>query len=152
MTEKDEVSFEVVTDAEVPDRADVNETQMHDAVKSAVDRAEARKQEMKDRGIAGAERKGTLAPEMPKALFSIVAGFIDCQKFNLDDTQAKIYADSLNVLFPVEGKIVAVLNLLIITAGKCVTCYDAIKRKFAGAPKDELIPAEQKKDLPEQLQ
>ena len=83
-----------------------------------------------------------LTKDTPKAIFRLCAGFIDCPRFNLSDEEAEIYARSLNILFPIEGKLIAVCNILLITVGKILLCIDAIKAKFG---KKEQPPGETEK-------
>ena len=133
MADQDTASFEHLGDIPIPEKPDMQRQAMKTQVEHKLMKEDVEKEVRQETG-AVPEKKGTLSPDMPKALFSIAAGFVECPKMNLDEDQAKIYADSLNVLFPVEGKIVALLNIIIITAGKVVTCWDAIKKKFAPAP------------------
>ena len=142
MPEPDQASFEDLGDIEIPTREDPKVAKVTAQVEEKIQAEQIEKQVRQETGTEK-EKKGTLAPEFPKAMFSIVAGFIDCPKFNLDDMQAKIYADSINILFPVEGKAVALLNIIVITLGKIVTCFDAIKKKF-GKPEEPVFAKESK--------
>jgi len=154
MTDTDEVSFEVVTAAEVPPRADVNQEQMEDQVRVSVDRAQLRKEEMKDRGMTGPAATGAEIPaDLPKMFFKIGSKVISCEKFCMDDEEARTFAKHLTILTGgVNSRLFSAVMIIIIIAGKCLECFDAIKRKFQGDVKDELKPEEKpRKDLPEPL-
>lgn len=150
----DDVSFEVVTDADVPARADIKEEQMHEGIVNSVDRAELRKQEMKDRGMTGPAAAGADIPaDLPKMMFKIGSKVISCEKFSLDDDEARTFAKHLTILTGgVNSKIFSAIIVIVIIAGKCIECMDAIRRKFSGDVPDKLKPEDKPdKNLPELL-
>ena len=127
------IAFTPIPDADVSDKLDAETEHMRKQAENSVNRSIMRKEIEAEKGVAP-EKRGTLTKDTPKAMFRLGAGFIGCDKFNLSDDEATIYANSLNVLFPVEGKIIAVCNIILITLGKVLTCMDAIKKKFAKEP------------------
>jgi hypothetical protein len=94
------------------------------------------------------EKKGNLTKDVPQMVFRIAASVIGCKKFELDDDEASTIAANLNILIPIEGKIAALVVILMITLNKVYICLDAIKLKFGTKPIDE-PPTKEK--LPEQL-
>jgi hypothetical protein len=93
------------------------------------------------------EKKGTMTKDVPQMVFRIAASVIGCKKFELDDEEASTIAANLNILIPIEGKIAALVVIVMITLNKVYICLDAIKLKFGTKPVEEAAP----KDLPPQL-
>lgn len=149
--EKDTISFEDTGEiANVPVKDDVETSKI---VADETQKIKGEKVRDAVRVRLGEEPKkqepvGTLTKDVPQLCFRIVGGFIGCKKFELDDAEAQTYATHLNILFPVSGKMISVVVLVMITLNKVYVCMDALKLKFGHKPAEE---EEKQPDLPEQL-
>ena len=131
----DEISFEVVAGPnQVGDRADPQQAAMQNSVARSLDRQAAMDAEKERRGIPTKEQKTQAAeipPDVPKALFRIGAKIVECDKFKLDDEDARTFAKHLTILTGgVNSKIFSAIVILLIIFSKIAECFDAIKRKF----------------------
>lgn len=145
----EEIKFEHKGNIEIPDKGDVKTEKIVSDVEKKIAREQIEGAVRQDTGTAP-DKKGTLTKDVPQAAFRILAGVIDCPKFQLTDDEAASFAANLNILIPVEGKIAALLVLILITLNKVWTCMDAIKMKFGQRGSLE-EPQIKKKDLPEQI-
>jgi hypothetical protein len=144
----EDVSFEHKKDIPIPEKGDIRTEKMiadaekkvkKDAITGAVEEKE---------GVAK-EKVGTLTHDVPQMGFRVIAGVIDCKKFELSEDEARIFAHHLNILLPLEGKVVSVFVILMIVLNKVYICMDAIKRL---QNKGALEPQQPKQaELPEQL-
>lgn len=145
MTE--DISFEHKKDVAIPEKGDIRTEKMvadaerkvqKDQIKGAVEEKE---------GVAK-EKVGTLTHDVPQMGFRVIAGVIDCKRFELSEDEARIFAHHLNILLPLEGKVVSVFVLLMIVLNKVYICMDAIKRMQNKGSIDETKKAA---DLPPQM-
>jgi hypothetical protein len=150
MTEKDtEFGFEVTKEMPVADRGDIKTEKM---IQKSTDTVMKEKIDSAVRGDLGAEkpRKGGMTKDVPQMVFRVAGSLIGCKKFELSDEEADQMATHLNILIPVEGKMVSVVFILLITLNKVYGCLDQIKAKFGAVP-DDLQAGQQKPNLPEQM-
>ena len=144
----DEIAFKDLGNIEIPDKGDVKTEKIVAEVERKIAREQIEGVVRQDTGTEP-EKKGTLTKDVPQAAFRIMAGIIDCQKFMLTDDEAAAFAANLNILIPVEGKIAALMVLILITLNKVWICMDAIKLKFGRRGSLEEIPKKEK--LPEPI-
>ena len=142
--EKDTAGFEHTGDInDIPVKGDVKTSRI---IADETDKIGAEKIRDAVRTAAGETPKGkkepvgTLTKDAPQMVFRVVGGFIGCKKFELDDKDAEIYATHLNILFPVSGKLVSLIVLVMITLNKVYICMDAIQAKFG--KKDDVLKQE----------
>jgi hypothetical protein len=76
------------------------------------------------------EENEEIPPEVPKLIFMVGGNVIDCKKFELTDTEAKIMANALSILLPkLNSKIYAVIVIVSITGYKISACKEAVQNK-----------------------
>lgn len=129
----DEISFEHKPDIKVPDKGDVRQERVIESIEKKMNREQTEAELRGEAGEEPKEKKGSLTKDVPQMIFRICGGFIDCKKFELTDDEAQIMATHLNILLPLEGKIVSVVVILMIVLNKVYQCMDAIKNR--GKPK-----------------
>jgi hypothetical protein len=145
----DEIGFEDKGSIVIPEKGDVREEKIISDVSKGIQRDQIKTKLTEESGTAP-EKKGTLTKDVPQVLFKMGAKFIDCPKFELDDQEAQTMATHLNILIPLEGKMVSLVVILMIVVNKMYVCMDAIKRK---ANKGALEEKEEKpaEKLPEAI-
>ena len=145
----EEIKFEHKGNIEIPDKGDIKTEKIVADVEQKINREKIEGAVRQDTGTAP-EKKGTLTKDVPQAAFRIIAGVIDCPKFMLTDDEAASFAANLNILIPLEGKLAALMVLILITLNKVWTCLDAIKLKFGRRGSLDEMPVKKEK-LSEQL-
>ena len=150
-TEKEtEFGFEDTGKKDVADKGDIKTEALTDKVKTGLKKQEIKTDLQSDAGT-GPAPTGTMTKDVPQMIFRIGASLIGCPKFELTEKEAEDVATHLNILIPMQGKIVSVVFILLIVLNKVYTCMDAIKAKL-GTNNDQIpdgtkAPA----DLPEQI-
>ena len=134
------IKFKDLGKIEVPEKSDVKEAKITSDVEQKIQR-EGIEQKVREETGTLPEKKGSLTKDVPQLIFRLCASGIDCKKFELSDDEAEIFAKNLNVLIPLDGKIAALVVLIMITVNKVLLCMDAIKAKFGTKEIDAGIPA-----------
>jgi len=144
----EEIKFEHKGNIAIPEKGDpVTEKMIQDINKKIV--KEGLEGEIRE--ATGTEKesskKGNITKDVPQVVFRIIAAQIPCKKFELDDSEAETIAANLNILLPVDGKIAALIIIVLIVLNKVYVCLDAINARKGK------LPADEKKDvtLPEQI-
>jgi len=150
--EKDTPSFEHTGDIkDVPKKDDVKTSKV---IADEMDKINKEKTVDAVRVSMGEEPKkaevvGTMTKDVPQLIFKLAAGFIDCKRFELDDSEAQTMVTHLNVLLPLSGKAASIVIILMITLNKVLMCIDSIRAKMGAAPAE--AAGEKRTDLPEPL-
>jgi len=145
----DNIEFKDLGKIAIPDKGDIKTERIVADVEKKIAKEQIEGAVREDTGTAP-EKKGQLTKDVPQMAFRVIASVIECKKFELDDTEAQTVAANLNILLPLDGKIVAVFVILLIVLNKVYVCMDAIKAK---ATKPGNLEPEQPKraDLPPQI-
>ena len=143
-----EIEFKDLGKIPIPDKGDVKTEKMTAEIEKKITKEQLEGQIREDTGTAP-EKKGTLTKDVPQMAFRIIGGFIDCKRFELSEDEAQIFATHLNILLPLEGKVISLFIILMIVLNKVYLCLDKIK---AMQNKGGLEPEQPKRvDLPEPL-
>jgi len=143
----DEIGFEDKGTIQIPEKGDVREEKIISDVSKGIQRDQIKTKLTEESGTAP-EKKGTLTKDVPQVLFKMGARLIECPKFELDDQEAQTMATHLNILIPLEGKMVSLVVILMIVVNKVYVCMDAIKKKANKGALEEEKPADK---LPEAI-
>jgi hypothetical protein len=135
---------------QVPEKEDIIEGGVRAGIsrKLLKERVEGELRAEEGQDVGGATKKGGMTKDTPQVIFRLIGKVIQCPKFELDDQDATLMATNLNILLPLDGKIAALVIVIMITVNKVVICFDAIARLFAKKPPADL-PTLQDKDKKE---
>ena len=143
-----DIKFEDKGKIPIPDKGDINQEKMISQVEKKIEREQIEQGVRKDTGTEP-EKKGSLTYDVPQMAFRVIAGVIDCKRFELSDEEARIMATHINILLPLEGKIISIFVILMIVLNKTYACMDAIKRLQTRGSVE--APPVKQADLPEPL-
>ena len=149
----EEIGFIDVGKSDVADKGNVVEEKMRADITKKIQKEGIETEVRQETGTEKTAASGSFTKDVPQLMFRIIADVIECPKFRLDDSEAATFAQHLNILLPLDGKIASLVVILMITLNKVFACLDAIKKKFGGSVADR--PDELKKPegekLPEQM-
>ena len=130
----DEIGFERIDDKIVPNTFQDSDTQKMrtDAMKK-LEKNQVEQQVRAEAGLTEIPKTPESIPkELPKVVFQVGAKIIGCDKFQLTDDEAKMFAKHLSIIIgPVTTKIYSVIIILIVTISKVSDCTGKIKSKFS---------------------
>jgi len=126
MTE--EIGFKDLGNKDVPDKGDIKEERMEEQIVQKITKEEKEKEIRKETGTEP-PAKGSFTKDVPQLVFRFIGSTIPCQKFELTDSEAETFAEHLNILIPLEGKLASVVVLIMITINKVYQCMDAIRAR-----------------------
>jgi hypothetical protein len=125
-----EVSYEVVPGAEITPRTDAKTQAIRNTVENNLLRKDITAEELAKRGVPQPVPPGSEIPkDLPQMMFKIGGRVIACEKMALDDEEARVYAKHLTILTGgINSKAFSALIILVITGGKIMECFGAIKK------------------------
>jgi hypothetical protein len=146
----EEIGFNDEGSIEIPDKGDMKTEAIVDQTKTKILREQIEGEVRQETGTEKEKPKTPIPADVPKLCFRMVAKYIECPKFEIDDDEARTIAHHLTILIPIEGKLISVIVILMVVVNKVIVCMDAIKRKMQGDVKDDLKPGDKANpDLPE---
>lgn len=128
MTEN--IKFEDQPDKAIPVYEDVDS-----AKKKVLDKLEKKQAEAEaeiETGISAQPKAADSVPkELPAMIFRFGASAINCDRFLLDEEEAKTLAKHIsNLIGAQNSKMYSVFIIIVIVLGKFYNCMDAVKRVF----------------------
>lgn len=144
----DEIKFDHKGNVPVPEKEDPVTAKMTSEINKKIQKEGIESQVRQDTGTEKtATKTGTMTKDVPQVVFKIAAGMIPCKRFELTEEEAQLMATNLNILIPVEGKIMALLVIILITLNKVYACLDVLKSKMGTASVEAEKPKEKLPDL-----
>jgi hypothetical protein len=154
MTAEDEnIAFTDKGKVEVPPRNDVIEEKLRSEIGKKLLKENIEGELRAEDGQEPAKKKGGMTKDTPQVIFKLVGKIIQCPKFELDDGEAQLMATNLNILLPLDGKMAALVIVLMITINKCYQCFDALSRMFGPKAPEPMktLQKQPSEPLPEQI-
>lgn len=122
------------------------ETETEEMKNSAIKKLQSKQVETQVKAEAGIveipKSNEQIPKELPQYLFKCGANAIACQKFNLDEDEAKLMAKHLSILTGnINSKWFSFIIVIVVIISKTTNCIEAIQRKFGKKqiPKNETI-------------
>lgn len=111
---------------------DAEMEQMRNASIEKLEKAQMDKTVRAEAGITEIPKEPESIPkELPQLAFKLGSKVIACEKFKLDDEEARILAKHLSIIVgSINSKIYSIIIVVVIVISKVTSCMDAIKSKF----------------------
>ena len=140
----EEIKFEHKGNIEIPAKGDPVTEKMIQDINKKIQKEGLEGEIRESTGTEkDATKTGGFTKDVPQVVFRIIAHEIPCKNFELTENEAQIMATNLNILVPVDGKIAALIIIVLIILNKVYICLDAIKARGKPAeekPKEQLPP------------
>lgn len=146
------IEFEQIPPKKVDYPVDENVAETREKVLTKLEQKQVENQVKAEAGIIEIP-KGTdaIPAELPKYLFKLGANAIQCQRFNLDDDEAKLMAKHISVLTGnINSRWFSFIIILVIVVSKVSGCMEAIRRRFGGKVEHAAIETNTQKVFDEQ--
>jgi hypothetical protein len=145
----DRIAFTELPPADVAIKHDAEAEKYKAAAEAALKRDAVVRGVKEKAGVPTPPVPGTeIPPDLPKVFFRLGSRVISCEKFRLDDEEARIMAKHLTIICGgVNSRLFSILIIITIIVGKVLECFDAIKTKFSRKSIEKKSEAS-KEDLP----
>ncbi len=146
-TDKEEIAFETgkIPEKSISQMMDSDIEKMKNESIRKLEKNQIDKQVRAEAGITEIPKEPESVPkELPSLLFVIGSKILKCEKFKLDDDEAKIMGRHMSiVLGSMSSKMYSVIIIIVVVVSKVVTCMDAIQKKLH--PPDKQIEIQSNK-------
>lgn len=126
----EEISYSEGAKKVTPEMQDAEIEEMKQASLRKIEQAQMDAKTRAEAGLTDIPKTPESVPkELPKMMFKVGAKIISCERFNLDDEEAKVMAKHLSILIgAVSSRWYSVIIIFIILISKISDCWSGLKK------------------------
>lgn len=138
-SESDKIEFEPMASKPVDVPKDSHKEALRDQAISKLEKLQADKQVRSEAGLVDIPKTPEQMPkEVPVYLFKLGADCIKCDRFNLNEDEAKVIARHLSILIgKINSRWYSLFIIIILVLSKITSCIGAVKNFFSRKTKEE---------------
>jgi len=135
----DEIGYEEGEMKVTPKIQDAELQKLRTEAIKRLEKAQVDKQIRAEAGLTEIPKEPESIPkELPKMVFKLGAKIISCEKFNLDEEEAKVLAKHLSILIgAISSKWYSAIIIIIIVISKISDCFTGIKKMLKREKKEK---------------
>lgn len=135
----DEISYSEPEKKPTPEVSDATTQELRDASIRKLEKAQVDHQVRKEAGIDDVPSATESIPkEIPKLVFKVASKIIGCERMQVDDEEARIFAKHLSIIIgSISSKKASILIIVLMTVYKISSCVERIKDMIHGKKPDQ---------------
>lgn len=149
MATDDEIKFEDLPKKTIEPMKDSDVIEMRDEAIKKLEKSQIDKTVRAEAGIIDIPKDPDKIPkELPQYLFKVGSKALSCQKFNIDEDEAKLLSKHLSILIGnINSKVFSLIIIFIVIVSKASDCWDAIGVKLGRKKKPDEPIIEKTQDI-----
>ena len=137
----DEIAYSEPEKKPTPAVVDASEQELRDASIRKLEKAQVDHQVRKEAGIDDVPSTPESIPkELPKMIFKFGSKVIGCERFQVDDEEARVLAKHMSVLIgSVSSRWYSAIIIIVVVVSKVSDCFERIREMIHGKKPEQPI-------------